>query len=191
MLVGFRASFRTIIIDRAPPLAVELMAMSPRVLVIILGLSLVLLAWIGLLSAGVPTLYCPMPTMTVLPAFALSRLNLQSTAVLVPMILFFLWNPGLLVRQQSNLPKRTIGLVGLLSVLTILDFVLEWKYGLQYQGAHHTIAVYIINVLWLAVLWWAVVRAWRRPSFGANLLSHWVLFAWLAWYAFPYLGELP
>jgi hypothetical protein len=132
-----------------------------------------------------------MPTMTVLPAFALSRLNLQSAAVLVPMILFFLWNPGLLARQQSNLPKRTIGLVGLLSVLTILDFVFEWKYGLQYQGAHHTVAVYTINVLWLAVLWWAVVRAWRRPSFGTNLLSHWILFAWLAWYAFPYLGELP
>lgn len=191
MLIGFRAISRTIIIDRAPQLAIELMAMNPRVLVIILGLSLVLLAWIGLFSAGVPTLYCPMRTMTVLPAFALSRLNLQNAAVLVPMILFFLRNPGLLVRQQSNLPKRTVGLVGLLSALTILDFVLEWKYGLQYRGAHHTIAVYIINVLWLAVLWWAVVRAWRRPSFVANLLSHWVLFAWLAWFAFPYLGELP
>jgi hypothetical protein len=22
-----------------------------------------------------------------------------------------------------------------------------------------------------------------------NLAFHWVLFAWLAWYAFPYLGE--
>jgi hypothetical protein len=133
--------------------------------VIILGLSLVLLAWIGLLSAGVPKLYCPMPTMTVLPAFALSRLNLQSAAVLMPMILFFLWNPGLLVRQQSNLPKRTIGLVGLLSLLTILDFVLEWKYGLQYQGAHHTVAVYTINVLWLAVLWWAVVSCLAAAVF--------------------------
>src|ERR1700722_13134995 len=139
-----------IIIGRAPPLAVELMAISPRVLVIVLGLALMLLAWIGLLSAGVPTLYCPMPTMTLVPASVLSRWNLQKTAVVPPMIFFLLWNPGLLVRQQSNLPKRTIGLVALLSVLTILDFVLEWRYGMQYRGAHHTIAVYAINMLWLA-----------------------------------------
>ena len=165
--------------------------MNQRALATILGLSLILFAWVGLFSAGVPTLYCPMPTMTVLPAFALSSLKLQTAAVLVPAILFFLWNPSLVIRQQSNMPKRTVGLVGLLSILTIVDFVLEWKYGLQYQSTHHTIAIYTINVLWLAALWCAVIRAWRRPSFWANLLSHWVLFVWLGWYAFPYLGELP
>ena len=165
--------------------------MNQRPLAIVLGLSLVPIAWVGLLSAGVPTLYCPMPTMTVIPAFALSSLKLQTAAVLIPTILFFLWTPGLIIRQQSNMPKRTVGLVGLLSILTIVDFVLVWKYGLQYQGTRHTIAVYTINVLWLAVLWCTVIRAWRRPSFLANLLSHWVLFAWLGWYAFPYLGELP
>ena len=129
--------------------------------------------------------------MTVVPAVALSSLNLQAVAVLIPTILFFLWNPGLIIRQQSNIPKRTVGLVGLLSILTTVDFVLEWKYGLEYQGTGHTIGVCTINALWLAVIWWAVLRAWRRPSFWVNLLSHWVLFAWLGWYAFPYLGELP
>jgi len=112
-------------------------------------------------------------------------------ATLTPVILFVLWNPGLIFRQQSNLPKRTIGIVGVLSLLTIVDFVLEWKYGLQYRGARHTIAVYIVNILWLVVLWGALIRAWRRPTFKANLLAHWILFAWLGWYAFPYLGELP
>lgn len=165
--------------------------MNQRALAIILGLSLVLPAWVGLFSAGVPTLYCPMPTMTLVPALALSSLKLQTAAVLIPMIFFFLWNPGLIIREQSNMPKRTVGLVGLLSMLTTVDFVLEWKYGLQYRGTEHTIVVYSLNVLWLAVLWWTVIRAWRRPSFWANLLSHWVLFAWLGWYAFPYLGELP
>lgn len=82
-------------------------------------------------------------------------------------------------------------LVGLLSILTAVDFVLEWQYGLRYQGRDHTIAMCTISALWLAIIWWAVIRAWRRPSFWANLLAHWVLFAWLGWYAFPYLGELP
>jgi hypothetical protein len=43
----------------------------------------------------------------------------------------------------------------------------------------------------LVLLWWAVIRWKRQPSFRGNLLSHWFLFARLAWYAFPYLGELP
>ena len=39
--------------------------------------------------------------------------------------------------------------------------------------------------------WCAVIRDCRRPSFWVNLLSHWLLFAWLGICAFPYLGELP
>jgi hypothetical protein len=164
--------------------------MNQRTLAIILGLSLVALAWVGLFSAGAPTLYCPMPLMTVVPALALWSLRLQTVAILIPTIFFFLWNPALIIRQQSKMPKRTVGVVGLLSMLTIVDFVLEWKYGLQYQGKGYTIAVYTFNALWLAAIWWGVIRAWRRPSFAANLLSHWLIFAWLSWCAFPYLGEL-
>ena len=155
------------------------------------GFCLLIPAWIGLFSSGVPTLYSPLPTLTILPAFLLSRWHLESLAVLVPSILFFLWSPGLLLSQRPNLPKRTIVLLGLLTVLTVVDCVLEWEYGVHYRGTRHTILVYIINAMWLASLWWTVVRSQRQPSFKGNLFSHWLLFAWLAWYAFPYLGELP
>ena len=155
------------------------------------GFCLLIPAWIGLFSSGVPTLYSPLPTLTILPAFLLSRWHLESLAVLVPSILFFLWSPGLLLSQRPNLPKRTIVLLGLLTVLTVVDCVLEWEYGVHYRGTRHTILVYIINAMWLASLWWTVVRSQREPSFKGNLFSHWLLFAWLAWYAFPYLGELP
>jgi hypothetical protein len=165
--------------------------MGARLVVIAVGLSLLIPAWIGLFSSGVPTLYSPLPTLTIVPAFELARWDLQYLAVLVPSILFFLWNPGLLLSQRPNLPKRTVVVLGLLTVLTVVDCVLEWKYGVQYRGTRHTIVVYIINVMWLASLWWTVVRFQRHPSFRGNLFSHWLLFAWLAWYAFPYLGELP
>ncbi len=165
--------------------------MNPRVLGVVLGTFLVLLAGIGLLSAGVPTIYCPLPLLTVFPAFALWWLHLQVIGILVPALIFFLWNPTLIARQEAKVPKRTIGLIVVLSILTIVYFATGWKDGLHYQGAHQTIAVCGINALWLAALWWAVVHAWRRPSFRANLLSHWLLFASLGWYAFPYLGELP
>ncbi len=152
---------------------------------------MVAFASIGLLSAGVPTIYCPMPTLTVLPALVLSQWRLHATAVLVPLVLFVVWSPGLLINRQSSFPKRTVGLIAALSVLTVVDFLLEWKRGVQFHGFEHTIAVCFINALWLGLLWWVTLRAVRRPSFEAILLTHWLLFIWLSWYAFPYLGELP
>src|SRR5216684_3108073 len=61
-------------------------------------------------------------------------MHLQSLAVLVPSILFFLWSPGLLLNQRPNVPKRTVVLLGLLTVLAVVDFVFGWKYGVQCQG---------------------------------------------------------
>jgi hypothetical protein len=164
--------------------------MNSRLVVVAAGLSLLIPAWFGLFFSGVPTLYSPFPVLTALPAFVLSRWHLQSLAVLIPSILFLLLNSGL-NRRPPNLPKRTIVLLGLLTVLTVMDYFLEWKYGIHYRGIRHTIVVYIINAMWLASLWLTVVRSQRQPSFKGNLFSHWLLFAWLACYAFPYLGELP
>jgi hypothetical protein len=52
-------------------------------------------------------------------------------------------------------------------------------------------AICAINVAWLVSLWTILYSASKMRSFKTNLLFHAVLFAWLAWYAFPYLGELP
>ena len=69
--------------------------MGSRLVTTLVGLSLLVPAWMGLFSSGVPTLYAPLPTLTILPAFLLSSWHLESFAVLIPTILFFLWNPGL------------------------------------------------------------------------------------------------
>jgi hypothetical protein len=50
--------------------------------------------------------------------------------------------------------------------------------------------IFPINVAWMAALCLLLNRSsTAAPSFVRNLALHWVLFAWLAWYAFPYLGE--
>jgi hypothetical protein len=166
--------------------------MNSRLLVIVAGLCLLIPAWVGLFSSGVPTLYSPLPAVTILPAFVLSRWHLQSLAVVVPSILFFLWSPGLILDQRpKKVPTRTVALLGLLTILAVVDFGFGWKYGVQYQGMYYAVGVGIINVVWLVCLWWAAIHWWRQPSFRGSLLLHWFLFAWLAWYAFPYLGELP
>jgi hypothetical protein len=154
------------------------------------GLALFLPAWCGLMFSPVPTVICPFPALTVIPAFLLSSARVVWPAALVPPVLFFPWNPGL-VQGQAKVPMRSLALLALLTVLTVLWFVGDWQFGLRYQGLRFTRAVCGINIGWLIVLWVAMVRGHRKPQFITNLLAHWLMFAWLGWYAFPYLGELP
>jgi len=169
--------------------------MKAPYLTIVVGLVLIPLAWVGCFSNEVPWLICPMPIVTVIPAFMLASPPLSShlpywLAVLVPTLLFFAWNPGLF-RGNSRVPTRSWVILVVLSGLTGFYFVRSWRDGTQYQGGEYTIAILIVNILCIVFLWAILYRSWRLASFGANLLFHAALFAWLAWCAFPYLGELP
>jgi hypothetical protein len=166
---------------------------KPRVLTLFTALSLVVTTWVGSFSSGVPTLYCPLPTVIVFPALMLlssgTRLAAMSMSIL-PAVLFFAWNHSLLTGQPT-IPKRTVALIALLGALTIVYFKFLWFDGLQYQGHHHTLTIFLVNLIWLAVIGASIAWSIVRPSFYRNLLTHWLLFAWLGWYAFPYFGELP
>ncbi len=163
------------------------------VLTLAAGCGLLLTAYAGLLLTGTPTLLCPLPFLTITPAFILSSLlagQLTRAAVFLPPLLFLAWNPGLL-RGQAQVPKRSLVLLMIATPLTVIWFVESWKYGLEYQGRHYTQAICVANGVWLASLWIILASRWHRDSFVGNLAFHWLLFAWLSWYAFPYLGELP
>jgi hypothetical protein len=161
------------------------------VLTLMAGFGLLIPASIGLLSSGGPTMLGPFPALTVLPAFLLVDWHLWKASVILPTLLFFAWCPGLF-RGQVETPKRSYGLFAVATVLSVVYFVASWKWGLQYQGIRYTHIVCIVNIGWAAFLGLIFARSWNRPpSFRFNLFLHWMLFAWLAWYAFPYLGELP
>jgi hypothetical protein len=148
------------------------------------GLCLAIPALIGL-SGGEPTVLGPFPVLTMLPAFFV-----RSGAVVVPILLFFAWNPGLF-RGQEKVPKRSYWLLGTVIALSPMWFALSWTWGLHYQGARYTYTVCAGNVVWASLLVGLFVGFRNREaSFRTNLLLNWALFAWLAWYAFPFLGEL-
>jgi hypothetical protein len=172
---------RTVLVKSYPADTLTLMA----------GLALLIPAWFGLFLTGVPTILCPMPMLTTVPAFLLSTWRLQYVAIGLPVLLFFIWRPGFF-RGAPQVPSRSYILLAIVMVLSIIWFISGWSFGLRYQGAGYTSAVLVVNVGWAAVLLFAFVRTWKKgASFGTSLFVHWMLFAWLTWYAFPYLGELP
>ncbi len=128
--------------------------MSSRLLTATLGLGLIVIAYVGIFTAGFPTIYCPFPTFTAIPALILSTKHLEYIALLLPTLVFFAWNPRLLTDPGPRVPRRTPVLLALLTVLTIVDFVYEWPYGVQYHGIHYTRSIYALNGIWLLAIWW-------------------------------------
>jgi hypothetical protein len=146
---------------------------------------------VGLLSAGSPTVTCPFPALTIIPAFFLASHTLFKIVIILPSVLFFAWNPGLF-RREAEVPRRSYVLFGGVVALTIVWFLGSWSYGLHYQGPRYTYEVCAVNFLWAVALGITLLRLWKKEStYGASLVVNWMIFAWLGWYAFPYLGELP
>jgi hypothetical protein len=164
--------------------------MNHKLATIIGGLSLLIPAAMGLLITGYPTILHPFPAITVLPAFFLASAHLWMAGTAVPVLIFFLWNPGL-SHGETQVPKRSQVLLAGAALLNVIWFVIGWKDGLYYQGSTYTHAVCAINAAWIAILAASIVFCRKKNSFAANLIFHWLLFAWLGWFAFPYLGELP
>jgi len=132
-----------------------------------------------------PTVFYPAPGLVLWPS-----LLIGPAAILVPMLVFFAWNRGLF-NGDSKIPKRTRILLLVATVLSVPWFVAGWRDGSVVEGARYNFSVLGINIAWIAILWFMFVRNRKaEPSFKVNLLLHWFLFAWLAWYAFPFFGDV-
>jgi hypothetical protein len=153
--------------------------------------AVALLSWLTILP-GTPHVYAPLNFLVVIPAF-LSASMFQGSymlAVAVVPLLFCLWCWPVL-RGRTTLPTRSIVLLLLAVVLSAASLIFGGHYGVEYQGVGYVVGVAVINVVCWVVLVVLALLARRRSSFGYNLGFHAALFAWLAWCAFPYLGELP
>jgi hypothetical protein len=150
------------------------------------GLSLLVPLLFLMFSGEGPTVLYPFPALMFIPAL----FGLRQAAVAVPMVLFFAWNPAL-YQGDAALPKRSYVLLIVTTSVSVLWFLVGWKDGLAIQGARYNYSVCAINIVWIALLWVIFARSRKsEPSFKTNLVFHWMLFAWLAWYAFPFFGEM-
>jgi phosphatidylserine synthase len=138
-------------------------------------------------GGGSPNIVAPYPILLVFLAFEGMPLPIVLAAFLA---FFWLWSVQLF-RGKPGVPRRTVILMVITAGLSIAYFVTSWDYGLRYQGMTYNVVCALASALLLvgcALVFW---RARKHASFGKSLLLHTLLFAWLASYAFPYLGETP
>lgn len=157
-----------------------------------ISILLGLLSWLTILP-GTPQIYAPFNLVVILPMFlvgaVLGEANAWAAVTVVP-IFFCLWCWPVL-RGQSTLPNRSFVLLILVIGLSAFSLIVGRQFAIKYHGRDYVVGVAAISALWWALLGTLAWRVRRRPSFSRNLWFHTVLFAWLAWYAIPYLAELP
>jgi hypothetical protein len=148
--------------------------------------TLAVLAWLSV-SAGVPEIARPAPFLVIVPVMISESMVIG--IVVVP-LMFACWSLPALGRS-AVVPRRSIGLLALLIILSAVWLASGWDVGLEYHSPGYTAGVAVLNLLLAAASVLLAVLAHRRVSWVWSFSFHWALFAWLAWCAFPWLGELP
>ena len=140
-----------------------------------------------------PRIYAPLNVFVFIPVLVLGAVlpgggALLGTAI-VP-ILFWAWClPG--IRPGRVVPIRTLVLLAFAVLGSGTWLFTGHDVGLEYQGAGYVYGVTAISaVCWISLSLLALA-AWRSQNVRCSLTFHVALFTWLAWYALPYLGELP
>lgn len=142
---------------------------------------------LGLFGGGAPTVASPGSMLLLWPAL----MGIPPFLVVLVLVgLFFSWRPSLFSGQPA-IPVRTVTLLVVATVLSAVAFVAGWKFGYEYQGPDYVQLCLVLSILMLAACTALLWIGYRRPSFRTSLALQTVLFAWLASYAFPYLGETP
>lgn len=154
---------------------------------------LVSLAGIAGVSEVSASVHSPMPALTTL-AFLFgyllggdSGLAVLCKAAVGP-VLLFLWHPYLFT-GEPHVPRRSVLGLAVLTGLSLVYFAWIWSGENPHHGWGHIMGVTVLNGLAVSVSWVLMLMARRREDFALTVAAHGCVAGWLAYCAFPLLGE--
>jgi hypothetical protein len=151
------------------------------------------------LFSGVPTILSPHALLSVIPALIVSstplnypelpyRTFILSLLAAGPiMIAYIAWS--LPCRTSPKIPMHSILIWLIVCILSILTFTLSWDNSIKWRGEMFTIVLAILNVFIAALCGLFIIANRKQPSPTSVIVFHGIMFTWLAWGAFPWLGE--
>lgn len=150
--------------------------------------------WYLSISTSTPQFYSPYSLPVVIPTLiSLSFFEEKIfSLVLWPSfiaILYLTWS--LFLKERTwKIPFRTLTLTIILVLLSFIYLISSWNYALIYQGRTHTIIIYLFSLLFWSLLYYIYQKNKHSPKYQLNYLFHLMLFIWIAYIGFPWLGEL-
>ena len=144
--------------------------------------------------AGYPKLYSPYSFVVVIPAFMVYALDIPKPFLYflaaLPNAAFFLIWSIYNVKEKFLINKATLVLSCIFVTLSLLLCTISYSYGVKYQGLSHTLLMYAYNLFFIGSLYKVYLINRISPTINNCLLFNLLLFSWLGWSAFPWLGEL-
>lgn len=156
------------------------------VLFVIASLSLIPISLLSLIG-GIPPAPDYAPS-SLLVSFFIMIMPVHFMGYVMPSLLFVLWN-WYVFKGRNTVPLRTTIAFFLLLVSNGWFISTTWSYSISYHGIPWTHWIGKNNAIAMVVLIACWISAIKLKTSAANLVFSWVLFAWLCWCAFPWMGE--
>lgn len=170
--------------------------MATRSALVIAGAAAIAIAaWLGASGANGSNPFAPASLLIVVPSYLVAEsLGDERIAwLLIPLLpaLSYLAFSNQLFRDATTIPVRGWVLVAILSLGSVAWFVAAWSYGVKYQGTSFTLSVLGLNLAAAVAVVAAGFTNRSSPKWASSFVFHTVLFAWIGWLSFPWLGEMP
>jgi hypothetical protein len=146
---------------------------------------------VGAFLGGFPSILTPAPLLLVFPIFRLGAVSPAAApiAFVIPATLFYLWCKSLRDPYRKGWSEEIV--LALVVGGSFAWFIPDWRLGLRYEGRTYMVGMATMNTL-LAISIAALILATRwRQSVILAIITRFFMIAWLATYAFPWIGETP
>ena len=172
--------------------------MRDRNYILLGGLIILIVGTLSIFTSR-PTVISPYSFPVIIPAFFISASRLDAPEFFLkclyalPFAIFYMIWVSQNLTHNYKLSGATKVLTFISLFLSILWYFYGYEYGVKYKGLLQVNVLVAINICFLITLVY-FFKTINNGNMSGNLhfhVYHIVLFSWLAWAAFPWLGELP